>query len=141
MTIIRSPKSTTPFGWCHLQLSNLNHTSRRPLPTNGSLVKLGLQNNDELHAVALEAQLAITNSAFALWCPEGHRVITWGNEEEGGDSSKVQEQLSHLVKTQQDNGSWHFFFWRGGEESQKSRIPNPGHKCQGDSKKNNNGLS
>ena len=124
----------------HLRLVGVNfiqlqpyHTSRQPLPTNGSLVKLGLQNNDELNAVVLEAQLATTSSAFALylWCPEGHRVITWGNEEEGGDSSKVQEQLSHLVKTQKTTRSWFlFFFWGGGEGIKKSRIPNPGHKCQ-----------
>lgn len=42
--------------------------------------------------------MAATDGAFALWSSSG--VITWGHAEEGGDSSKVQDQLKAVQDIQ-----------------------------------------
>ena len=60
-----------------------------------SLEAAGLQDGDQLTAVVGEIKLASTATAFALWCCGGDGVVTWGNPGGAGDSSAVQEQLSH----------------------------------------------
>ena len=58
-----------------------------------SLQAAGLQDGGRLAAVAVEAKIATTAEAFALFCSGGDRVVTWGSSLRGGDSSKVQDQL------------------------------------------------
>lgn len=38
----------------------------------------GIGDGDCVSAIAQQAQLASTWSAFALWCSGGDRVVTWG---------------------------------------------------------------
>ena len=58
-----------------------------------SLQDAGLEDGDHLTAIAIEAKVAATRSAFALFCPGGDRVATWGAPSFGGDSSEVEDQL------------------------------------------------
>ena len=68
-----------------------------------SLQAAGLQDGLHLTAVVLEAQLATTDVAFALFCPGGDRVVTWGQPNQGGDSSEVQDQLKGVQQLQATN--------------------------------------
>ena len=43
-----------------------------------SLQAAGLEDGDHLTAIAVEARLAATDRAFALFCCGGDRVVTWG---------------------------------------------------------------
>ena len=58
-----------------------------------SLQDAGLEDGDHLTAIAVEAKVAATARAFALFCPGGDRVVTWGYPDDGGDSSEVQDRL------------------------------------------------
>ena len=58
-----------------------------------SLQAAGLQDGDHLTAIAIPAKVAETDQAIALWCCGGHRVVTWGDPDRGGDSSEVKDQL------------------------------------------------
>ena len=60
----------------------------------------GLQNGDQLTAIAVEAQLVATGGAFALFCAGGDRVVTWGRPDSGGDSSEVGDQLKCVQQVQ-----------------------------------------
>ena len=51
-------------------------------------------------AVAVEAKVAATERAFALFCSGGDRVVTWGNPHYGGDNSQVQDQLKRVQQVQ-----------------------------------------
>ena len=44
-----------------------------------SLQAAGLEDGDHLTAIALEAKVAATDRAFALFCPGGGKVVTWGD--------------------------------------------------------------
>ena len=55
-----------------------------------SLRLSGLKDGDSLTAVSQQPKVAATGRAFALWCD---RVVTWGNPDDGGDSSGVQHQF------------------------------------------------
>ena len=57
-----------------------------------SLQAAGLEDGDHLTAIVLEAKLAATGAAFALFRAGGDRVVTWGTPHFGGDSSEVQDQ-------------------------------------------------
>ncbi|CAK9071804.1 unnamed protein product [Durusdinium trenchii] len=57
-----------------------------------------LVHGDVVAAIIQEPKLAATDGAFALWSSSG--VITWGHAEEGGDSSKVQDQLKAVQDIQ-----------------------------------------
>ena len=78
----------------------------RALDPTVSLQAAGLEDGDHLTAIVLEAKLAATGrlravaGAFALFCPGGDRVVTWGYPENGGDSSKVQDQLKGVQQVQ-----------------------------------------
>eukprot|EP00435_Cladocopium_sp_Y103_P017121 s2206_g4.t1 len=70
-----------------------------------SLETAGLQDGDELCALALPFHLAATRKghliifvggAFCLWCCD--RLVTWGDRPNGGDSSAVQDQLRNVQK-------------------------------------------
>ncbi|CAJ1345137.1 unnamed protein product [Effrenium voratum] len=62
-------------------------------------VKEGLRDGDAVTAIAQPVEVAATRSAFAL-CIRGGKAITWGHAENGGDSSKVQEQLTQVRQIQ-----------------------------------------
>ena len=64
----------------------------RQLDLTATLREVGLQDGDVVAAVVQLGQLAATGKAFA-WHGHGGEVVTWGDPEEGGDSSQVQEQL------------------------------------------------
>ena len=53
-----------------------------------SLQAAGLEDGDHLTAIAVEARLAATDRAFALFCCGGDQVVTWGHPDYGGDSSR-----------------------------------------------------
>ena len=68
----------------------------RLLDPTESLLLSGLQNGDSLTAVAQQPKIAATWYAFALWCVGGDRIVTWGDPDEGGDSSSVQDRLRNV---------------------------------------------
>ena len=72
----------------------------RKLNPSESLEAAGLQDGDQLTTVVGEAKLAATESAFALWCSGGDRVLTWGGDGCGGDSSAVQDRLKSVRQVQ-----------------------------------------
>ena len=57
-----------------------------------SLQAAGLEDGDHLTAIVQEAKLAATRQAFALFCPGGDGVVTWGDPDYGGDSSEFQDR-------------------------------------------------
>ena len=68
-----------------------------------SLQAVGIQEEDNLAAFALQAKVAGTKrlsdnlgGAFALWCQGGNRILTCGHPQSGGDSSAVQHQLRNV---------------------------------------------
>ena len=73
------------------------HYCRKPCPHWQNLcMRPGFVNGDQLTAVALQANLAASNGAFALWCSGGDSIVTWGKADHGGDSSAVQSQLNNV---------------------------------------------
>ena len=58
-----------------------------------SLQAAGLEDGAYLTAIAVEAKVAATGQAFALFCFGGDQVVTWGESLHGGDSAEVQDQL------------------------------------------------
>eukprot|EP00435_Cladocopium_sp_Y103_P050433 s362_g15.t1 len=68
----------------------------RLLDPANSLQHSGLQDGDSLTAVAQQPKLAAARPAFAFWCVGADRVVTWGDQSRGGDSSKVQHQLRNV---------------------------------------------
>ena len=71
-----------------------------------SLQTAGLQDGDHITAISLQARLAATASAFALWCCGCDKIVTWGSAYHGGDSSRVQEKLKGV---QQVQTTWNAF--------------------------------
>ena len=65
-----------------------------------SLQDAGLEDGDHLTAIAVEAKLAATEEAFALFCPGGDCVVTCGDPDYGGDSSEVQDRLKDVQQVQ-----------------------------------------
>ena len=81
------------FGQCFLKLA----APDGPLLDSADSVRLsGLQDGDCLSAVAQLPKIAANRIAFALYCVGGHRIVTWGNPDYGGDSSGVQDQLRNV---------------------------------------------
>ena len=72
----------------------------RKLNPSESLEAAGLQDGDQLTAVVVEPKLAATQTAFALWCCGGDRVLAWGDPGSGGDSSAVHDQLKSVRQVQ-----------------------------------------
>lgn len=52
-----------------------------------------IQEDEHFTAVAQQAQIAATHSAFAVWCVGGDRIVTWGHPDVGGNSSAIQNRL------------------------------------------------
>ena len=71
-----------------------------------SLQTAGVEAGDQLTAIALQANVAATRNAFALWCCGGNRIATWGPPDFGGDSSKVQHHLRSVQQVQATDGAF-----------------------------------
>ena len=78
-----------------------------------SLQTAGIQEGDTLAAFALQARVAATKKlcrnitgAFALWCQGCDRILTWGHQQNGGDSSAVQHQLRNVQQVQATFGAF-----------------------------------
>ena len=54
------------------------------------VLAIGLQDGDQLTAVAGQVELAATEAAFVVL---NSKLVTWGDRRYGGDSSAVQHQL------------------------------------------------
>ena len=80
-----------------LRLVAADHHSLDPTV---SLQAAGLESSNHLTAIVLEAKLAATSTAFALYYSGGDRVVTWGKPDSGGDSSEVQDQLKGVQQLQ-----------------------------------------
>jgi hypothetical protein len=65
-----------------------------------SLQTAGVQDGEHLTAVVQEAKVAATDSAFAMWCCGGNRLVTWGHPRIGGDCSAVQGKLCKVQQVQ-----------------------------------------
>ena len=65
-----------------------------------SLKAAGIWDGDYLTAIVLQAKLATTGAAFALFCCGGERVVTWGRHGLGGDRSGGQDQLKGVQQLQ-----------------------------------------
>ena len=48
----------------------------------------GVQDGDSVGAVAQQPKLAAIRSVFTLWLVGGDKIVTWGNRDYGGDSSR-----------------------------------------------------
>eukprot|EP00435_Cladocopium_sp_Y103_P035419 s149_g9.t1 len=65
-----------------------------------SLEAAGILDGGHVTAVALEAKVAASHKAFAMWCRGGDRVLTWGGRGAGGDCAAVQDQLRNVQQVQ-----------------------------------------
>ena len=65
-----------------------------------SLQSAGLQDGDDLTAVAIEPKLAATDLAVASFCCGSDRVVTWGHPDCGRDSSEIQDRLNGVQQIQ-----------------------------------------
>ena len=83
-----------------LTLTGTDHTVVDPAK---SLQAAGLKDGDHLTAIVIEAKVAAAAAAFALFCPGGDRVVTWGDPDWGGDSSEVQDLLKGVQQIQATN--------------------------------------
>ena len=64
-------------------------------------LQAALKGRDHISAVALQARIQSTGvGAFALLCIGGDRVVTWGRQKGGCDSSAVQDQLRGVQQVQ-----------------------------------------
>ncbi|CAK9044778.1 unnamed protein product [Durusdinium trenchii] len=70
-----------------------------------SLESAGLQDGDDVSAIASIAHVARTPWAFALWC-RGGQVVTWGDALHGGDSEAVQRDLRDVIDIQATNAAF-----------------------------------
>ena len=69
----------------------------RILDSEVSLIDAKLGDDDHLTAVAVDAKLAVSAGAFALWLPGGNKILTWGDEEQGGDRNiKFPKKVEHV---------------------------------------------
>ena len=80
-----------------LRLVDADHYMMNPAV---SLQLAGLADGDNLTAIVTEPKVAATKCAFALFCSGGNQVVTWGDPDCGGNSSKVQPQLKGVQQIQ-----------------------------------------
>ena len=60
----------------------------------------GLRNGDVLTAITLQSRISSTERAFALWCPGGSRIVTWGDPSYGGDAIDISETFRDVQDVQ-----------------------------------------
>ena len=68
-----------------------------------TLEEADIEDGECLTALVLQPQLAATEGAFALSCHGESTIVTWGNENQGGDSSAVRDQLKGVQQIQATN--------------------------------------
>ena len=73
------------------------------LNPNLTLREAGFEDESHCTAIVLEAKLAAAAKAFALFCPGGDRVITWGQPDCGGDSSVERPLFKGVQQVQATN--------------------------------------
>ena len=79
------------FGVSFLQMISSNG---HLLDVHESIEDAKLYDGDTVTVILQEAQLAATGDAFAFYGRD--RVVTWGSESSGGDSSEAQELLTDV---------------------------------------------
>ena len=79
------------FGQRFLRLVSAEGNSL--LDLQASLQAEGIRDRDHLTAIACQAKVAAARHAFAMCCTGGDRIVTWGAEDLGGDSSEIQDKL------------------------------------------------
>ena len=65
-----------------------------------------IHDGEHLTAIAQQPKLAASCYAFAMWCCGGDRVVTWGDQNSGGDSSAVRGQLRNVQKIEATSGAF-----------------------------------
>eukprot|EP00434_Breviolum_minutum_P032976 symbB.v1.2.029172.t2/scaffold3165.1/size62113/1 len=65
-----------------------------------TLQQAGLRNGDVLTAITLQSRISSTERAFALWCPGGSRIVTWGDPSYGGDAVDISETFRDVQDVQ-----------------------------------------
>ncbi|CAE7748222.1 unnamed protein product, partial [Symbiodinium pilosum] len=80
-------------------LCKLISESGRLLPELATIDEVGLKSGEHLTAAVRQPQIAATLTAFALLRADGS-VVTWGEPNQGGDSSEVQEDLHDILDIQ-----------------------------------------
>ena len=68
-------------------------------------IEARLKDGENLTGAVLQPQLAATEYAFAFWC-HGHKAVTWGHGNFGGDSSAVKAQLWDVMEIQANVGAF-----------------------------------
>lgn len=86
-----------------------------------------LEEGDHLTAIAQQARLAATGSAFALWIYGGDKILTWGSAYNGGRSTSIQKKLKNV---QQVQATLHAF---AAVLADGSVVTWGSHRCGGDS--------
>ena len=90
-------KAQLAFGKKHLRL--ITAKNRVLVDPDKTLEEAEIEDGDCLTALVLQPQLAATCSAFAAILADGS-VATWDDEDGGGDSSRVQDQLKGVQQIQ-----------------------------------------
>ena len=80
-----SKKARRAFGKKNLRL--ITGKNRILVHLDKTLEEAEIQDGECLTALVLLAQLAATNSAFAVWCHGDRAIVTWGDRRCGGDSN------------------------------------------------------
>ena len=78
----------------------------RILNPTESLQSAGVENGSCIAAIAQQPKIAATQSAFALWCAGGDRIVTWGKSDSGGNSTAVQDQLRNVQQVHATSGAF-----------------------------------
>ena len=86
------------FGKKHLRL--ITAKNQVLVDFEQTLEEAEIEDGECLTALVLQPQLAATGNAFALWCHGDSEVVTWGNADEGGDSSAIRDQLKGVQQIQ-----------------------------------------
>ena len=91
-------KAQQAFGKKYLKL--ITAKNRDLVHFEQTIEEAEIEDGECLTALVLQPQLAATGSAFALWCHGDSGIVTWGDQDYGGDSSAVQDQLKGVRQIQ-----------------------------------------
>ena len=89
-------KAKQVFGKKYLKL--ITAKNRVLADPDKTLEETEIEDGECLTALVLQPHLAATRRAFALWCPEDSSIITWGDADDGDDSSAVRDQLKGVLQ-------------------------------------------
>lgn len=71
----------------------LMHPNGSFLDLTASIDDSGLKDGDTINVIVQQPKIAATTGAFALWAVGSNRVVTWGRQDLGGDSSRVADRF------------------------------------------------